>query len=168
MTRGEIKQFAKALLSEDSDAPGVDPQLLDRQVDQATNEICRATGCYYLSYPVNLVNGQQSYSAPPLYEIRAVYATLSDGKNQSLVPYTAKQLDDLCPLWRWDPNTNQPTAGDPICYIPNGLNSVWLYPVPNYVQGSGASVTATVSGGRITGFTNLVGGSGYLTAPTVS
>ncbi|HEX5322671.1 MAG TPA: hypothetical protein VFW40_02715 [Capsulimonadaceae bacterium] len=169
MTRGEIKQFAKALLAEDNDAPGIDPQLLDRQVDQATNEICRATGCYYLSYQTDLMEGQQAYCAPPLYEIRSVFATLSDGKNQLLVPYTTTQLDDLCPLWRWDPNTNEPTAGDPICYIPRGLNSVWLYPVPNYSLGSGATAgAATVTAGAIRAIPVNTAGSGYFNAPTVA
>jgi hypothetical protein len=33
--------------------------------------------------------------------------------------------------------------------------------------GTGASVTATISNGAVTGFTSLVGGSGYTSAPTV-
>ena len=169
MTRGEIKSFANALLQESEGAPGVDPMLLDLFVDQAVNEICRATGCYYLSYSMDLVEGQQQYSAPPLYEIRAVYATLSNGNNASLVAYTARQLDDLCPLWRWDPATNLPTGGDPICYIPNGLNTVWLYPVPDYSLGGGATATATESSGHIpsNGITLSAGGSGYLNPPAV-
>lgn len=169
MTRGEIKNFANALLQESEGASGVDPILLNLFVDQAVNEICRATGCYYLSYSTDLIEGQQQYCAPPIYEIRAVYATLSDGRNASLVAYTARQLDDLCPLWRWDPTTNLPTGGDPICYIPNGLNTVWLYPVPDYSLGAGASATATQSGGAIPndGISLTAGGSGYLNPPTV-
>lgn len=138
MTRGEIKQFAKALLGVDN--LGDDESLTDRQVDQSTNELCRAAGCFYLSYVVNLKEGQQLYSAPPLYDPQAISAILSDGKEVLLVKYTAKQLDDLCPLWRWDPNTNQPTTGDPICYIPNGLSTVWLYPVPDYDAENGLTM----------------------------
>lgn len=172
MTRGEIKSFANALLQESEGATGLDPVILDLFVDQAVNEICRATGCYYLSYSTDLVMGQQQYCAPPIYEIRAVYATLSDGRNASLVPYTAKQLDDLCPLWRWDPTTNLPTAGDPICYVPNGLNSIWLYPVPDYSLGAGASASATLgsggTAGQIVGMSVIAGGSGYVNPPSVT
>lgn len=44
-----------------------------------------------------------------------------------------------------------------------GQEPIWEHPVIN--SGSGATVTATVSGGAVTGFTSLVGGSGYPSSP---
>ncbi|HKS74945.1 MAG TPA: hypothetical protein VJQ82_17190 [Terriglobales bacterium] len=170
MTRAEIKQFARSLLAEDPiDSPGTDPFLENRWVDQATNEICRATGCYFLSYTTDIVNGQQIYCAAPLYQIRSVVATLSDGTPWLLTPYTAKQLDNMIGGY-WRPSAVNPTLnqGDPICYIPDGLNGIRLYPVPNYSLGSGALAgSVTVSGGAITAIAVSEGGSGYFDAPTV-
>lgn len=169
MTRAQIKSFAQSLLQESEGASGVDPVLLDRLVDQATNEICRATSCYFLQYTADLVENQQTYCAPPLLEIRSVIATHSNGDIWNLTPYTAKQLDQMTGGW-WRPQINDPTVnqGDPVCYIPDGLNSVRLFPIPNYSLGSGATGAASLSGSGIGSISVVDGGSGYLAPPSVS
>lgn len=168
MTRAEIRKFTQAFLQEAEGAPGLDPVLLDYLLDQACNEICRATGCYFLSYSADLVSGQSSYCAPPLYQIRSVVATLSDGSIWTLSPRTAKQLDrETLGWWRAQPNQPASNQGDPLIYIPDGLNAIRIYPVPNYSLGSGATATASVVGSGIDSIAVGSGGSGYLSAPSV-
>ena len=49
-----------------------------------------------------------------------------------------------------------------------GLNYTYPPQVVFSGPGTGASATATIVGGKVTGFTNIVGGTGYTTAPTVT
>lgn len=63
-------------------------------------------------------------------------------------------------------NTNRASGGPPFANLVNAPITQAAYKTIG-TQNTYATATATISGGAVTGFTGLVGGAGYVTAPSV-
>lgn len=143
-TRSDIKRQIALLLGETWDtSAGNEPFWLNELVDQATNNLCRATDCYWSSVAYN-INGSptpEEYitltSAAP-YRIKRieildsadnVYALTGEGEI-----VTQSWADSFRPSWRTSPATGTPNMA--ILARPR----LYLYPRPDYDKTSGVTL----------------------------
>lgn len=129
MNRAQMNDALGNLLGETLGTPGGDnPYSKDLLLDNAADELARATYCFFTKYSTEIVNGQAEYCAPSIFRVTAVTARLSDAATQILRQVSVGQMDGAAgSYWR-----NTPETGDPRVYMAQGLNSVQIYPEPDY------------------------------------
>lgn len=126
MTRGDIKNKAKALVRAFGGVPFVDdPFILDFTLDSKTNDLAKMVDGVWATYTDSIVSGQATYCPANLYEVVAVFVTGSDGARHRMPKPQGTVF-----LERYDGSTIDP--GTPQMAIIKGLNIVELVPTPNY------------------------------------
>ena len=174
--------MSRAFLGEAIDAPLNDPYMLDALVDMEANALARAYDIFWLNFDTPLIIGQQEYCAPPLKGIQQVECTMQDGSIGVLRSIQTRDLSAVNPWWFNQAPTNENTgtpqnatsggSGNPAWYIPEGLNALKLFPIPQYDcgsgGGSGAAATATLAAGAVSSIAVTAGGENFYGAPTVN
>lgn len=143
-TRSEIKRQIALLLGEtwDTDA-GNEPFWLDQLVDQATNNLCRATDCYWASATYN-INGSPTaeeyitLTSTAPYRIKRIEVLDSAGNAHALTGegeiVTQSWADSWMPSWRTSPSSGTPRVA--IIARPR----LYLYPRPDYDSTGGVTL----------------------------
>ena len=128
MTRQQIKAAVATLLHEDLGAPGSStPFSLNMWIDQVTDTLCADTDANYGTVSANIVSGQSLYCIPQIYKIKAAYYIDPTSLNKvMLVPITPYDMDRRSSGWRND------ISSLPTYYATQGINSLVLYPTPNF------------------------------------
>lgn len=131
MNRAQMNDVLGNLLGETLGTPGGDnPYSRDMLLSNAADELARGTYCYFDRYSTEIVGGQAEYCAPSVFRVTTVTARLSDGSTRLLRQVSAGQLDaSYGSYWR-----TEATGGTPAAYIEQGLNSVLVYPTPDYTS----------------------------------
>lgn len=131
MTRGELKKFCKTTLnagygSEESD----NPITWDILINQAADDLCRATDCLWYDYSIAITAGKSVYNCMPLYKLRKVQAQYLQGT----VLYTTNvqiQQAEWTP-YSFNSSDTNPRPGIPTVCSLLGTHQLRVYPVPNY------------------------------------
>jgi hypothetical protein len=105
----------------------LDPILLDALYNDLMDQLTQTADALYLSYGGNLVDGQAVYCAPPLYFIDEVTIEISDGGARR-----ALMLGGIADAMGVPSLRVSPESGVPTMAFTEGLNSVRLFPTPNY------------------------------------
>lgn len=128
MTKQKIIQLALARTgSYGNTGAAHDPILLDALYNDLMDQLVQAADALYISYAGDIVDGQSVYCAPPLYYIDEVVAEISDGGQKRALNIGGIYDAPGIPALRVAPN-----SGVPVYAFTEGLNSVRLYPTPNY------------------------------------
>lgn len=129
MTRGQIKQqaFQRCGLFIGDDVIS-DPDAVDNLLNYVTDTFAGpGMDCYWAAITTNIVANQSEYSAPAMYKIKSVLWLDLAGNWTALMPTSAADMDRISYMWR-----NVAPQSTPTWVVFEGVNSVRLYPTPNF------------------------------------
>lgn len=148
MTRGELKKFCKVSFPATFETEAAnDPEAWDLLLSQATNDLCRATDCLWLSVTAPINQGQYKYNCLPLYKIRGVQIRIPQPDNTFVTSNLAIKQHDWLPYYFSGSDTN-PKQGIPSVCAVNGTKQIEVYPVPNFTYSSGLILTGYATPGE--------------------
>src|SRR4051812_7717577 len=108
MTRDEMQRFAAHMLQQQPQSVlEGNPYIADPLLDQAANEVCEATDCFWRRMEANIVAGTAEYCAPAIYKPKAVYAVGDDGNEYELAVQSVRYMDDVYGHRTWTTFTTQ-------------------------------------------------------------
>jgi hypothetical protein len=159
MTRAQmISAMTDALNEYKGDPQAGSPYALDMLLSEQADEIAADTHCLYGTVGQNLAAGQAIYATPafsggspnPTILVNtAMSAYDANGKRRTIWPIAQQAMDNDFPHWRDTP------AGLMVRnWVPLGLSSFAVFPVPNYnsvyvAQSASTTITASVGVGAV-------------------
>ncbi len=122
------------LLVGEAESPDAD-FLWHRYINIVADEIAIRTMGFYTSYTEDIVSGQSVYCASQLLKVREAQVLDAGGNVIVLTESTPVDVDSYGSSWRVSPET-----GTPRYFLVRGLNTVQLYPTPNYSASAGITM----------------------------
>lgn len=131
MTRGDIKKFCKATVKADpSTEEGDNPFTWDLLINQAADDLCRATDCLWYDYSIAVTTNKSVYNCMPLYKLRKVQLLFPNNGSNFTRNLQIQQIDWI-PYSFSESDTNPQTGIPGVCAL-LGTHQLRVYPVPNY------------------------------------